>query len=106
MLIANTVASRISLIADKRPAPLPSPPPGERADTATTNSRTLPSRDEEIVTTTTTRPAPATDDTDASDHELHQHFQRGLGAYPFRNRTPAALLTVRNPRAVPSTEHI
>eukprot|EP00965_Chrysotila_dentata_P164200 5421697-Pleurochrysis_carterae.AAC.1 len=104
MLIANAVASRISLMADKRPTPQPSPPPDKRADTATTSSGTLPTHDEEVTATATARPAPAIDDTDESERELHQRFQRGLGVYPLRNRTPAALLTVRSPRMIPSFE--
>eukprot|EP00965_Chrysotila_dentata_P016422 543734-Pleurochrysis_carterae.AAC.1 len=105
MLIANAVATRITLAANKRPTPQPSPPPDERTDAATANSRVLPSHDEEATATATARTTPAIDDTDGSDHELHQHFQRGLGAYPLRNRTPAALLTLRNPRMIPSVGH-
>eukprot|EP00965_Chrysotila_dentata_P106091 3504327-Pleurochrysis_carterae.AAC.1 len=42
-------------------------------------------------------PAPNADEpTDADDASLREHFQRGLGAYPLRNREPAALLTVHN----------
>eukprot|EP00965_Chrysotila_dentata_P039901 1325529-Pleurochrysis_carterae.AAC.1 len=29
---------------------------------------------------------------------MQQHFRRGLGAYPLRNRSPVALLTVRDAR--------
>eukprot|EP00965_Chrysotila_dentata_P028628 951424-Pleurochrysis_carterae.AAC.1 len=105
MLIANAVASRITLMTDKHPTPQPSPPPDGRADTATANCRTLPSHDEQATATATARPAPAIDDTDESERELRQHFQRGLGAYSLRNRTPAALLTVRDPRMFPSVEH-
>eukprot|EP00965_Chrysotila_dentata_P055064 1827046-Pleurochrysis_carterae.AAC.2 len=105
MLIANAVASRISLLADKQPTPQPSSLPGEHADTVAANTRTPSSHDEGAVATTSAQPAPATDGTDESERELHQHFQRGLGAYPLRNRTPAALLTVRSPHSIPSIGH-
>eukprot|EP00965_Chrysotila_dentata_P183006 6043218-Pleurochrysis_carterae.AAC.1 len=105
MLIANAVATRITLTADEHPTSQPSTSPGERTDAVTASPRVLPSHDEEATATATARPTPAIDDADGSDHELHQHFQRGLGAYPLRNRTPAALLTVRNPRLIPPVGH-
>eukprot|EP00965_Chrysotila_dentata_P020816 689118-Pleurochrysis_carterae.AAC.1 len=46
-----------------------------------------------------TAPAPPSEsvqptDDGANDVTLQEHFQRGLGAYPLRNRSPAALFTV------------
>eukprot|EP00965_Chrysotila_dentata_P061196 2027024-Pleurochrysis_carterae.AAC.1 len=79
MLIANAVAARITLMADQHPAPQPSTSPGERTVAVTANTRVLPSHDEEATATATARPTSTIDDADGSDHELHQHFQRGLG---------------------------
>eukprot|EP00965_Chrysotila_dentata_P027624 918218-Pleurochrysis_carterae.AAC.1 len=39
---------------------------------------------------------PTNDSIDTDDASLREHFQRGLGAYPLRNRSPAALLTVHD----------
>eukprot|EP00965_Chrysotila_dentata_P204306 6182256-Pleurochrysis_carterae.AAC.1 len=36
------------------------------------------------------------DSVDTDDTSFQEHFQRGLGAYPLRNRTPTALLTVHD----------
>eukprot|EP00965_Chrysotila_dentata_P193673 6175907-Pleurochrysis_carterae.AAC.1 len=42
-------------------------------------------------------PTPDADEpADPNDASLREHFRRGLGAYPLRNREPAALLTVHN----------
>eukprot|EP00965_Chrysotila_dentata_P211332 6186409-Pleurochrysis_carterae.AAC.1 len=53
---------------------------------------------------TTSADAAQSDTHATDDDDLHQHFQRGLGAYPLRNRVPAALLTVRSSR-LPFTQH-
>eukprot|EP00965_Chrysotila_dentata_P136470 4512881-Pleurochrysis_carterae.AAC.2 len=47
-----------------------------------------------------TAPPEATSDDSANatnhDDDLQRHFQRSLGAYPLRNKAPAALLSVRD----------
>eukprot|EP00965_Chrysotila_dentata_P068515 2264821-Pleurochrysis_carterae.AAC.4 len=42
------------------------------------------------------------DRTDTEPPDLQRHFQRGLGAYPLRNRASTALLTVRDAASNPA----
>eukprot|EP00965_Chrysotila_dentata_P009675 315187-Pleurochrysis_carterae.AAC.1 len=93
MIIANAIATRIT-VAEKIPveshkSQAAAPPP--------VTSRITDDR----VAAQTTNNAPtaisedSTDQTERESPDLHKHFQRGLGAYPLRNRSPTALLTVR-----------
>eukprot|EP00965_Chrysotila_dentata_P150109 4958186-Pleurochrysis_carterae.AAC.1 len=94
MLIANAVASRISLTAAKRQAQTSHPPPVAHATLPSTAPHAHSSNVEGAASTTSdAQTALASDARGESDNELNQHFQRGLGAYPLRNRTPTALLT-------------
>eukprot|EP00965_Chrysotila_dentata_P171072 5645273-Pleurochrysis_carterae.AAC.2 len=95
MLIANAVACRITMVVTDASLPPQSTSPGDVSDTHQRPNVTPPSLTTDGLPTSPTDTAqPETHVTD--DNDLHQHFQRGLGAYPLRNRTPAALLTVRN----------
>eukprot|EP00965_Chrysotila_dentata_P129530 4282410-Pleurochrysis_carterae.AAC.1 len=84
------------VVADS-PPPSTSAPPSDairthqRLDVAPPNLTTagLPTSPADVA---------QSDTRETDDDDLRQHFQRGLGAYPLRNRTPAALLTVRNSR--------
>eukprot|EP00965_Chrysotila_dentata_P058958 1956982-Pleurochrysis_carterae.AAC.1 len=100
MLIANAVASRISLTAAKRQAQTSPPPPVTRAVLPSPAPHARSSSVEGAAGTTSyAQPAQVSDSRSESDNELNQHFQRGLGAYPLRSRTPTALLTVRDVQA-------
>eukprot|EP00965_Chrysotila_dentata_P094270 3116523-Pleurochrysis_carterae.AAC.1 len=93
MIISNAITTRIT-VAEKVPVEsnklhAAAPPP--------VTSRITDDR----VAAQPTNDAPtvlSNDSTDQTEHEspdLHKHFQRGSGAYPLRNRSPTALLTVR-----------
>eukprot|EP00965_Chrysotila_dentata_P154235 5097604-Pleurochrysis_carterae.AAC.1 len=100
MLIANAVASRISLTAGKRQAHTSPPPPITHAVLPSMAPHAHSSNVEGAASTTSdAQTAQASDARSESDNEVNQHFQRGLGAYPLRSRTPTALLTVRDVRA-------
>eukprot|EP00965_Chrysotila_dentata_P018175 604620-Pleurochrysis_carterae.AAC.1 len=108
MIIAKAIAGRIALNS----APFHSrnqPPPGEqdkgfspsRAQPASAAACSAPvfSSDQspqvpESVNATDAQPI--NDSIDTNDTALQEHFQRGLGAYPLRNRSPTALLTVHD----------
>eukprot|EP00965_Chrysotila_dentata_P025652 852090-Pleurochrysis_carterae.AAC.1 len=105
MIIANALAGRIALNSARilSDSSSKSTPPESHAR----KSGYAPSADTPMPTDTPPQrtdapaisPSPATDSdepTDADDTSLREHFQRGLGAYPLRNREPAALLSVHN----------
>eukprot|EP00965_Chrysotila_dentata_P030523 1016077-Pleurochrysis_carterae.AAC.1 len=90
MIIANAVASRISLTTAKQRTQASPPIPAARASLpATTPSHARSSSVEGAAgATDDVQPAQTSDTHSESDTELNQHFQRGLGAYPLRSRTP------------------
>eukprot|EP00965_Chrysotila_dentata_P234141 6200005-Pleurochrysis_carterae.AAC.1 len=98
-MIAKAVAGRITFNSmHPAPASLREPPP-PRSDTnapfATADQSANDSRENPLSTDDSAQ----RDNAESSTHdepELREHFQRGLGAYPLRNRHPAALLSVRD----------
>eukprot|EP00965_Chrysotila_dentata_P150628 4975983-Pleurochrysis_carterae.AAC.1 len=96
MLIANAVASRITMVVADSSSPPQSAPPCDVSGTHQRPNVASPSLTTDGLPTS---PADAaqSDTHVTDDDDLHQqHFQRGLGAYPLCNRTPVALLTVRS----------
>eukprot|EP00965_Chrysotila_dentata_P201817 6180770-Pleurochrysis_carterae.AAC.1 len=100
LIIAQAIASRITLnsvpisTANQAERPTDASTPTARVETrdvSPTDRIELSSPLTHAESVSATRGA---EETDAS--ELHRHFQRGLGAHPLRNRSPAALLTVRD----------
>eukprot|EP00965_Chrysotila_dentata_P000465 15632-Pleurochrysis_carterae.AAC.7 len=98
MLIANAVASRLALNAPVTRPSTPSP-----TSSAFERNTSRPADAPTLVWTSVDNAAPPASATlhepDKTDEDLHQHFQRGLGAYPLRNRAPVALLKVQNTRS-------
>eukprot|EP00965_Chrysotila_dentata_P218926 6190843-Pleurochrysis_carterae.AAC.1 len=102
MAIANALAGRITLNANLS---VPTRSDESTASNARGNPRSL-DHAPPATATATDGPSPQltlesafappqpTESTEAEDTSLQEHFQRGLGAYPLRNREPTALLTI------------
>eukprot|EP00965_Chrysotila_dentata_P125883 4160383-Pleurochrysis_carterae.AAC.1 len=57
-----------------------------------------PPSDEDAATQPSSAASPEQQDAEQPLPPSHEHFRRGLGAYPLRNRTPAVLFTARTSR--------
>eukprot|EP00965_Chrysotila_dentata_P217970 6190330-Pleurochrysis_carterae.AAC.1 len=101
LVIAQAVASRVSLASVPTASDQASGrPPAETtsnqlATRATMRDAATANRSEEPSLAAEPEAARTAGADDHDSLELQRHFQRGLGAYPLRNRSPAALLSVR-----------
>eukprot|EP00965_Chrysotila_dentata_P152281 5032231-Pleurochrysis_carterae.AAC.1 len=103
MAIAQAVATRISLAPPTTDVAAASQPEQSSLDLParfSAASRNVATTDPNTIAPTLNDNRPTDDDAanpaSAESTDLQRHFQRGLGAYPLRNRSPAALLTVRD----------
>eukprot|EP00965_Chrysotila_dentata_P110424 3648379-Pleurochrysis_carterae.AAC.1 len=108
MIVAKAVAGRIALNSapphsrnqtppsqrDDGHSPSRAQPASAAARTAPVSSSDQPPQVPETADATDAQPT--NDSADTDDNSLQEHFQRGLGAYPLRNRSPTALLTVHD----------
>eukprot|EP00965_Chrysotila_dentata_P068079 2251910-Pleurochrysis_carterae.AAC.1 len=102
MVISNAIAARLTVAESastnsiNAQTAIPPPTPSRVNGTAASRNTVRPTDD---------APAPHTDRlpdrVGPEPPDLQKHFQRGLGAYPLRNRTPTALLTVREASSNP-----
>eukprot|EP00965_Chrysotila_dentata_P149241 4928762-Pleurochrysis_carterae.AAC.1 len=98
-MIAKAVASRSTLNSvHPSPSSLREPPP-PRSDTDapfTAADRSANDSREHLLSGDDSTRRDDADSSTPDEPELREHSQRGLGAYPLRNRHPAALLSVRD----------
>eukprot|EP00965_Chrysotila_dentata_P117433 3881602-Pleurochrysis_carterae.AAC.1 len=103
MIIANALASRITLNSARiLPANTVEPATSElrtfRPVRASPAEASMPaiSQPQLPESPDDTSRLHADEPASSVDSSLREHFRRGLGAYPLRNREPTALLTVRD----------
>eukprot|EP00965_Chrysotila_dentata_P127199 4206763-Pleurochrysis_carterae.AAC.1 len=97
MIISNAIAARLTVV-ETAPVEPHKPPTTAPTCNRTTDARASAQATDSASTATTSEPTSQTDD---ESPDLNKHFQRGLGAYPLRNRSPTALLTVREAASNP-----
>eukprot|EP00965_Chrysotila_dentata_P104044 3436102-Pleurochrysis_carterae.AAC.1 len=95
MIIATALATHVAAIQPSHRSATRESPPQPLTETPPAPRDTMPSPPEPPHEPHALH-AHAENSTNGEAGDLHQHFRRGLGAYPLRNRAPVALLTVRD----------